>query len=110
MGNTVPAEGVMGTNGNNMENYGDLQPIARNMKLQLWVMDENLSSSLLSYSRVLFSFSERTPHAGFYGFTVYKRITSKVYQFCDSRMVYRTILHFARNFLHQFLHHFNIMS
>ena len=43
MGNTIPVERVMGPNQDNTENYGDLQPIARNMKPTLWVPGENLS-------------------------------------------------------------------
>ena len=43
----MPVERVMGHNRNNMENYGDLQPIARNMKPASWVPGENLSFGLL---------------------------------------------------------------
>ena len=47
MGNPVPFERVMGPNRHNMENYGDLQPIARSMKPIFWVPNENLSFGLL---------------------------------------------------------------
>ena len=40
-------ERLMGPNRNNMENYGELQSEARNMKLALWVPGENLSFGLL---------------------------------------------------------------
>ena len=43
MGNPVPFEKVMGPNRHNMENYGDLQPIARSIKPTFWVPSENLS-------------------------------------------------------------------
>ena len=46
MGNPMPFERVMGPNRHNMENYGDLQPIARSMKPALWVLSENLSFGL----------------------------------------------------------------
>ena len=46
-GNPIPAERVMGPNRINMQNYGDLQPIAQNMKPILWVLGENLSFGLL---------------------------------------------------------------
>ena len=47
MGNPMPFERVMGLNRHNMENYGNLQPIAQRMKLTLWVPSENLSFGLL---------------------------------------------------------------
>ena len=47
MGNPMPFERVMGPNRHNMENYGDLQPIARSMQATLWVPSENLSFGLL---------------------------------------------------------------
>ena len=37
----------MGPNRHNMENYGDLQPIARSMQETLWVPSENVSFGLL---------------------------------------------------------------
>ena len=46
MRNTMPIEKVMGPNRHNMENYEDLQPIARSMKPTLWVPSEKLSFSL----------------------------------------------------------------
>ena len=49
MGNLTPFERVMGPNRHNMENYGDLQPIARSMKPTLWVLSKNLSFGLLPY-------------------------------------------------------------
>ena len=39
----MPFEPVMGSNRHNMENYEDLQPIARSMKPTLCVPCENLS-------------------------------------------------------------------
>ena len=48
MGNPMPFERVMGPNRHNMENFGDLQPIARSMKPALWVPSENLSLILAS--------------------------------------------------------------
>ena len=47
-GNRIPFERVMGPNLHNMENFGDLQPIARSMESTLWVPSENLSFALLS--------------------------------------------------------------
>ena len=47
MGKTMPIERVMGPNQHNMENFEDLQPIARSMKPTLWVLSENLSFGLL---------------------------------------------------------------
>ena len=47
MGNPMPFERVMGPSRQSMENYGDLQPIARRMKPALWVPSENLPSGLL---------------------------------------------------------------
>ena len=44
----MPFERVMGPNRHIMENYGDLQPIARSMKPTLWVPSENLPFGLLS--------------------------------------------------------------
>ena len=48
MGNPMSFERVMGPNRHNMENYGDLQPIAQSMKSTLWVPSETflLASSL----------------------------------------------------------------
>ena len=43
----MPVERVMGPNRNNMENYGDLQPVARNMKATIWVPGENFPFGLL---------------------------------------------------------------
>ena len=43
----MPVERVMGPNCNNMGNYGDLQPIARNMKPTLWVSGEDFSFGLV---------------------------------------------------------------
>ena len=48
IGNPMPVERVMGANRTNMENYGHLLPIARNMKPTLWVPDVSLSFGLLS--------------------------------------------------------------
>ena len=47
MGELVPFERVMGPNRHNMENYGDLENIARSIKRTLWVPSENLSFGLL---------------------------------------------------------------
>ena len=47
MGNPMPVEREMGPNQHNMENYGDLQPIAQSMKPTLWVLSEDLSFGLL---------------------------------------------------------------
>ena len=47
MGNPMPFERIMGPNRHNMENYGDLQPVARSMKPTLWVPSENFSFGLL---------------------------------------------------------------
>ena len=52
MGNPMPFERLMGPN-RHMENYGDLQPIARSMKPTLLVPSENLSFGLLPYCRRL---------------------------------------------------------
>ena len=43
----IPVERVMGPSRNNMENYGEMQPIVRDMKPALWVPGENLSFGLL---------------------------------------------------------------
>ena len=49
MGNPMPFEKVIGPNQHNMENYGDLKPIAQHMKPTLWVPSETfLSASSLS--------------------------------------------------------------
>ena len=53
MGNPILFERVMGPNRQNMENYGDLQPIVRSMKPTLWVPSENLSFGLLPYCSFL---------------------------------------------------------
>ena len=51
MGNEITVERFkMGPNRKNTENYGDQQPIARNMKPTLWVPGKNLSFTLLSKS------------------------------------------------------------
>ena len=47
MGNPMSVESVMGPNRNNMEDYGDLQPIAQITKPTLWVPGDNLSFDLL---------------------------------------------------------------
>ena len=47
VGNPMPFERVMGPNQQIIENYGDLQPIARSMKSTLWMLSENLSFGLL---------------------------------------------------------------
>ena len=47
-GNLMLVESVMGPNQNYMENFGNLQPIARNMKPTLWILGENLSFDFLS--------------------------------------------------------------
>ena len=47
MGNLMPFERVMGPNRHNMENYGDLQPIAQSMKPTSWVPGENVSFGLI---------------------------------------------------------------
>ena len=47
MGNTMPIERVMGPNRHNMENYEDLQPIARSVKSTLWIPSENLPFGFL---------------------------------------------------------------
>ena len=47
MGKLMPVERLRGPNRNTMENYGDLQRIARNMKLTLWVLAEHLSFGVL---------------------------------------------------------------
>ena len=43
----MPVEREMGPNRDNIENYGELQPIAQNMKPTLWVTGKNLSFGLL---------------------------------------------------------------
>ena len=50
MGNPMPFEKGNGPNRHNMENYGDLQSIARGMKLTSWVPGENISFGHLSYT------------------------------------------------------------
>ena len=47
MGNPILFERVMGPSRDDMENYGDLKPIARSMKPTLWAPNENLSFGLL---------------------------------------------------------------
>ena len=48
MGNPVPGEMIVEpTQNSDMENYGNLQPIAWNMKHILWVLGRNLSFGLL---------------------------------------------------------------
>ena len=42
MGNLMPFERVMGSNQNNMKNYGDLQSVAQNMKPTLWAPGEKI--------------------------------------------------------------------
>ena len=55
IGNPISFERVMGPNRHNIENYGELQPIAQNMEPTLWVKSENLSFGFLPY--VLFPYS-----------------------------------------------------
>ena len=40
MRNPMSVERALGPNRNDKENYGDVQPIARNMKPTLWVLGE----------------------------------------------------------------------
>ena len=42
MENLMHVERVMGSNQKNMKNYGDLQPIAQNMKPTLWAPGEKI--------------------------------------------------------------------
>ena len=53
-------ERVMGPNRHNIENYGDLQPIARSMQATLCVPSENLSFGLLPKLRYLYIEFEST--------------------------------------------------
>ena len=54
VGDSIPVVKVMGPNRNNLENYEDLEPIARNMKPTLWVLGENFSFGLLPETSIIF--------------------------------------------------------
>ena len=60
MGNPMPFERVMGPNRHNKDNYGDLQPIVRNMKPTLSVPSENLSFGLLLYVNAFWQHKEKS--------------------------------------------------